>query len=123
MNSRPFVASHMSTGTYTSALGVRLGGRVNTVADDGLDAAMAPWKWTTPLMDVAAGFAVPKPVALQPLTGVRVVTAPDCRNETPSREVKQSSLEVLPSCSSTSTTPFGAMMSRPLVAPHMSTGT
>lgn len=68
MDSRPFVALHMSTGTYTSVAGRIVAGRVN--ASDDVPLAIAPFKWTTPPMTLAAAADVPNGAFVQPFSSV-----------------------------------------------------
>src|ERR1051326_6945014 len=75
MNSRPLVASHMSTGTYTSVAGRNAFGRVNGTELLPV-VAMAPLKWTIPETLLTADLEVPKGALVQPFLRVSGVGAP-----------------------------------------------
>src|SRR5690348_12375959 len=121
MNSRPLVALHKSTGTKTLVPGRKFAGRVNGTEFVPL-VAMAPLRWTIPEMPRTAALEVAKGALVQPFFSVRLVkNAGALANEAPSSEVKHWALEKVPPSASTSTTPLGAMCSRPLVALHRST--
>src|SRR5258706_563061 len=120
MNNRPFVALHRSMGTKTALGGRNWVGRVNGVAFAPL-AAIAPFKCTTPETAVAAALLVRNGALVQPFCKVSAVVAVSAY-DTPSREVKHCAFANEVSAR-TVTTPLGAIKSRPLVAPHMSTAT
>src|SRR5207248_106607 len=103
MNRRPFVALHRSTLTKTLVVGRNACGRVNGT---GLvpEVAIAPLKWTTPLMVRTAALEVPKGALVQPCCGVRVVNEVfSLANWAPSSEVKHWALVKFPPSASTLT--------------------
>src|SRR5579859_3636827 len=124
MSRRPLVALHRSTGTNTFVAGRIDAGSVNATGLVPV-VAMAPWKWTTPEIVLAAALAVPKGPLVQPFCSVSGVYPPGLvAKDTPSRDVKHWALANTPPWACTVTTPvLWAMNSRPLVALHMSTGT
>src|SRR5262249_2277529 len=118
---RPLVASHMSTGTKTLALGRSAAGRANATGfTPGVD--MAPLSCTVPEGALAAGAEGLNGGAFQPLTGVSLPKVPPGMKETPSSEVRHWALvNGSPFFCSTVTVPLGWMCRRPLVALHRST--
>src|SRR5215471_8169478 len=77
MNRRPLVALHKSTGTKTFVPGRKFAGSVNgTVLVP--EVAMAPLKWTTPLMLRTAALDVAKGALVQTFLRVSWVSALTC---------------------------------------------
>src|SRR5262249_58422911 len=63
MNRRPLVALHRSTGTYTFAAGRKPAGRVN---GEPAPCAVAPLKWTVPVMVRTAALGGPEWASVPP---------------------------------------------------------
>ena len=123
MLSRPFVALHMSTGTKTFVAGRNPTGSVNAVVFVP-DVAIAPLKWMMPPSLRTAALLVENGAFVHPFVTVNAVNALALiAYVTPSSDVKQAAFEKTPPSACTVTVPFGWIRSRPLVAPHRSTGT